>query len=416
MLILLAILGAGGWLGAKSYQTGSVLAEPEPTTAATPAPAPETPATPPAPLNPFRHNPLYVLLVGTDVDVSAGRTDTMIVLAADFDRQAVALLSVPRDTRMYIGGRGIEKINAAYPIGGTSLCSQAVANLVCKPVHHFLHCDLKAFEEAVDAIGGVTVDVEKRMAYRDRAQGLRIDLQPGPQRLDGEHAMQYVRFRKDKLGDLGRIQRQQTFLKAVAKELCRPENVTRLPAVVQAIKRNLDTTMSVAQILYLANLIAKVGPDRLVTGQVPGEGQYIDGISYFVPTNDASLAMDDLLSSAPGADDVASAAAGSTFGLAPAVTIYNGSDRLGLERLVADQLAEQGITAEFATTPTSAAVADSKVYAVNLADHDAAVRLGGMLGVAASSNASPAAYPPLADEAGHPQLVLVLGMDFQPAR
>ncbi len=253
------------------------------------------------------------------------------------------------------------------------------------------------------------------MRYRDRAQGLRIDLQPGPQRLDGQHAMQYVRFRKDKLGDLGRIQRQQTFLKAVAKELCRPEQLPKLPGIVQALSRHLETTMSVPQALYLAKLLATIGPERLTTGQLPGQGQYLDEISYFLPAATAVTALDDLLAAAPGAAQAATRTP-STAGLAPAVTIYNGSDRLGLERVVAEHLTSEGITAKAAAAPTQAAVADSRVYAVSMDDHEAATRFGARLGVAASSNAAPPNYAPLAAEAGHPQLVLVLGADFQPAR
>jgi len=415
MLLLLGALGGFGWLGAQSYRAGPAVAEPAPETAATPVPQAAPPAAPPAPLNPFRQDPLYLLLVGTDIDVTAGRTDTMIVLAADFERQAIALLSVPRDTRIELGDHGTQKINAAFPTGGSTLACQAVANLIQKPIHHFLHCDLQAFEEAVDAIGGVTVDVEKPMRYRDRAQGLRIDLQPGPQRLDGQHAMQYVRFRKDKLGDLGRIQRQQTFLKAVAKELCRPEQLPKLPGIVQALSRHLETTMSVPQALYLAKLLATIGPERLTTGQLPGQGQYLDEISYFLPAATAVTALDDLLAAAPGAAQAATRTP-STAGLAPAVTIYNGSDRLGLERVVAEHLTSEGITAKAAAAPTQAAVADSRVYAVSMDHHEAATRFGARLGVAASSNAAPPNYAPLAAEAGHPQLVLVLGADFQPAR
>ena len=413
VVLLFAAIGGFGWLGARTTQPPETVADPV-VTQSTP-PAPQLEPTPPAPLNPFGASPVYVLLVGTDVDVSRGRTDTMIVLAADIDRRAVAMLSVPRDTKIDIGGYGAQKINAAFPIGGRKLCAQAVANVIRKPIHAFLHCDLKAFQEAVDAVGGVTVDVEKRMSYRDRAQNLRIDLQPGPQRLDGAHAMQYVRFRKDKLGDLGRIRRQQTFLKAVAKELCRPEQIPKLPAVVQALGRNMETTMSVTQVLYLAKLIAQVGPDKLATGQLPGEAHYIDGISYFLAAETSNVAVDDLLASAPGADDDATAAT-SPSGLAPAVTIYNGSDRLGLERVVADQLADQGIASRSATMPTPEQVAESRVYAVSMDDHEAAARFGGVIGVAASSNtAPPKKYPPIAEEAGHPQLVLVLGADFKPS-
>jgi hypothetical protein len=226
--------------------------------------------------------------------------------------------------------------------------------------------------------------------------------------------MQYVRFRKDKLGDLGRIQRQQTFLKAVAKELCRPEQVTNLPAVVQALSRNLETTLSVTQALCLAKLVAKVGPDKLVTGQLPGVAEYQGGISYFLPDASAGAAIDDLLHAAPGADEQVGGPA--STGLAPAVTIYNGSDRLGLERVVAEGLAEQGVTARAATMPTSSVVADSRVYAVSMDHHDAAVRFGAVVGVAVSSNAAPPIYPPLAAESAQPQLVLVLGADFKSAR
>src|SRR5690606_29379418 len=116
---------------------------------------------------------------------------------------SIAALAIPRDTRARIPGRaGFDRINVAHAIGGPTLAVQAVESLLGIAIDHYVRVDFAGFEALIDALGGVVIDVEKRMYYEDHAQGLVIDLQPGLQLLDGAKALQYVRYRSDGYGDV----------------------------------------------------------------------------------------------------------------------------------------------------------------------------------------------------------------------
>ena len=141
------------------------------------------------------------------------RTDAMMLASFDPEGNEVALVSMPRDTMVQIPGhKGYDKINAAYAYGGVMLAKQTVANLLRVPIHYYVLVDWRAFKESIDLIGGVDLYVDKDMYYEDPYADLVIDIKHGYQHLNGELAGQYVRFRKDELGDIGRVQRQQKFM------------------------------------------------------------------------------------------------------------------------------------------------------------------------------------------------------------
>ena len=158
----------------------------------------------------------YVMIMGVDRRADdVGRSDTLMVAALDVDKSKAALLSIPRDTRVAIEGNGFDKINHAYAFGGHSLTQKTVENLLGVKMDHYILIDTRSFERIIDAIGGVDLNVEKRMYYEDPWDdigGLVIDLYPGEQHLDGDRAIQYVRYR-DGEGDIGRVGRQQKFVK-----------------------------------------------------------------------------------------------------------------------------------------------------------------------------------------------------------
>ena len=150
----------------------------------------------------------YVLLMGVDRrEGDVGRSDTLMLAAVDEENGRAALLSIPRDTRIEVGSYGYDKINHAYAFGGHEMTLASVSALVGVPVTHYIMIDTSAFERIVDAVGGVDIDVEKRMYYEDPWDdngGLVIDLQAGEQHMNGAQAIQYVRYR-DGEGDIGRI-------------------------------------------------------------------------------------------------------------------------------------------------------------------------------------------------------------------
>ncbi len=149
---------------------------------------------------------IMVMIMGVDErEGDVGRSDTLMVATLDPKKKKAAILSIPRDTRVKIKGNGFDKINAAYAYGGYQLTQDTVENLLGVQMEHYVIINIQSFKKIIDAIGGVDINVEKRMYYEDIWDddgGLLIDLQPGMQHMDGKTAITYVRYR-DEEGDLG---------------------------------------------------------------------------------------------------------------------------------------------------------------------------------------------------------------------
>jgi LCP family protein required for cell wall assembly len=224
-----------------------------------------------------------IRILALGVDQVTGNTDTIIVATVDFEKKAVYALSIPRDTRADIPGHRTFKVNAAYAWGGLNTAKQTVENLLGVPLDRVVLVRLEGFKRIVDLLGGVEIDIEKDMHYVDRKQRLYIHLKKGYRLLDGKKAMQYVRFRHDPLGDLGRIQRQQKFLKALAAKMFQWQEVDRLPELTRQIMEQLETDMTTREVLYLARFGKDLPPERIFTAVLPGQPQNIDGVSYYIP-------------------------------------------------------------------------------------------------------------------------------------
>ncbi len=211
---------------------------------------------------------INVLLLGVDAVESTERSDTIMVASLDPLTREAAVLSIPRDTLVNLPGRpGREKIAHAHAYGGPLASLRVVSELLDVPIHYYVKVDFRGFVALVDALGGVTLNVEKPMRYSDPYQNLEIDLQPGLQRLDGDKALQFVRYRQD--GDLNRIRRQQAFLRALADEVFRAGTVLRLPRVVLELSRYVETNMSPEEIMRLARLAAAVDREKVAMDSLP---------------------------------------------------------------------------------------------------------------------------------------------------
>lgn len=228
-----------------------------------------------------------IVVLGVDERPSeedTGRSDTLFVVMLDTDEDNVSLLSVPRDTRVKIPGYGWDKINHAFAFGGHKLTQETTEELLGIRINNYVMIDFKGFKGLVDAIGGVDIEVEKPMSYYDEWDGFTIDLAPGMQHMDGEKAIQYVRYR-DEEGDIGRIRRQQKFLRAVYDKVTSVEIISHLPALVKQANQMIDTDLSISDMMDLAQalhgMMEKHG--SLHTATVPGLPEYIDGVSYWIP-------------------------------------------------------------------------------------------------------------------------------------
>ena len=227
-----------------------------------------------------------IMIMGVDSrEDDVGRSDTLMVATIDPKKDQASLLSLPRDTRVKIKNHGFDKINHAYAFGGHELTKDTVENFLGVTLDHYIIIDTHAFQRIIDTIGGIDIDVEKRMYYEDPWDddgGLVINLQPGMQHMDGKTAITYVRYR-DEEGDLGRIQRQQKFMKAIFDKIASPAIIMKIPSIIKEVSNSIKTDMSIRQMIEFAGTIKESQKNGLKTDMVPGKPLYIDEISYWIP-------------------------------------------------------------------------------------------------------------------------------------
>ncbi len=248
--------------------------------------------------------PVNILVLGTKVlasDLSSGETqqpgyelvnsfegpsDTMLLLRFDPESKKLTALSIPRDTRTYLEGHGVTKINAANAHGGPALTAKTVSELLNGVgIDRYIRVNVQGVQSLVDALGGVTVYVPQDMKYKDDSQHLYIDLKQGQQHLDGNKALQLLRFRYDKNGDIGRVQRQQMLMRAMMEQTLNPATVARLPQILSAIQSHIDTNLSVEEIVALAGFGVQINRSNVQMLMVPGDfnGNGRHDVSYWLP-------------------------------------------------------------------------------------------------------------------------------------
>lgn len=224
--------------------------------------------------------PVTVLVMGIDRvpdakdgsdSIFSGRSDTMLLLRIDPDQQTVNLLSIPRDTQVDIPGVGVTKINQANASGGPALAKRVVSQTLNSiEVDRYVRISTDAFKELVDQLGGVKVYVPEDMSYQDKTQKLFIDLKKGWQTLDGDQAEQFARFRHDNFGDIGRVQRQQTLLKALRSQISSPLVFPRVPGILSTMQKYIDTNLSFEEMLALVNFGLKLDQKNVKMVMLPG--------------------------------------------------------------------------------------------------------------------------------------------------
>jgi polyisoprenyl-teichoic acid--peptidoglycan teichoic acid transferase len=216
-----------------------------------------------------------VVLLGSDARAGeASRSDTIVVAKA-----GEGMLAVPRDTLVEIPGLGEDKINAAFATGGPELTVKTLENLTGLPINNYVVVHFDGVEDIVNALGGVTLEVEQPIKVG--IEGRRVFIPAGTQTLNGIEALAYVRFRDTPTADIGRIGRQQGFLQELAKEATSPAKLPRLPATARAVWRNIDTNMNPLEAARFAIRMRLTGDTEAEI--YPGTPQYIGGISYWVP-------------------------------------------------------------------------------------------------------------------------------------
>jgi len=138
-------------------------------------------------------------------------------------------------------------------------------------VQHYLVLNLAGFVEMVNELGGITVEVQKKMSYMDWTAKLKIDLEPGVHTLTGNQAMGFVRFRHDALGDIGRVQRQQIFMQAVARKMADPRSWVHVPALLQIAQNNIETDMNQMDLIAVINYVHSLPKENIKFVMLPGQ-------------------------------------------------------------------------------------------------------------------------------------------------
>lgn len=227
---------------------------------------------------------INVLLMGLDgQSPGAGegppRTDALMLAQVDPESGDTALISIPRD--LYVEGvapdGGSQRINSAYAHGGPERAVEAVEELTGVPVDHYVAADFEGFEEVVDSLGGVEVDVEgDYLAKRGIPQGEQI--------LNGKEALLYARYRGTPEGDLGRIERQQQLLAALRSQAVSWESIASIPGIVRSLNEHVQTDMSTAEMISLGRALARADGGELQTASLKGEPVTLsDGRQVLMP-------------------------------------------------------------------------------------------------------------------------------------
>ena len=219
-----------------------------------------------------------VLIMGLDdgVDIDGGtekKADGIVVASFENSTGKLRFIHIPQDTWVNVtGSKEQMKIKYLYAMGGAPLMTRQVNALLGISIHQYIVLDMQVFSELIDALGGVDIYVEEDMNDDDAEGGIAIHLPQGYQHLDGQQAQQYLRYRSDDLNDLGRMQRQQRFCKALYQNLLQFKTLTKLPAIADIIKQRVETSAEIFDSMYLANTLrhlSNVPPESVVLPGAP---------------------------------------------------------------------------------------------------------------------------------------------------
>jgi polyisoprenyl-teichoic acid--peptidoglycan teichoic acid transferase len=247
--------------------------------------------------------PLNILFLGIDNsghahtskftprEALSGNSDTMLLARLIPSKRQINILSIPRDTLVQIPGIGTDKINDANAVGGTELAIKTVSHLLADiSIDRYVRLDTEGFIKLVDALGGVTVTVPKKMDYVDHTQNLSISFDAGRQKLSGQHLEEYVRFRHDALGDISRVQRQQAVLKEILHTFWQPSTIVHLPKLLQIVKENVDSDLSVGEMLSITQFLSHIDQQHINMVMLPGrfseKSEY--KLSYWIENSKAT--------------------------------------------------------------------------------------------------------------------------------
>ncbi|WP_409252154.1 LytR family transcriptional regulator [Bacillus sp. SCS-153A] len=238
-----------------------------------------------------RKEPFSVLLLGVDErQGDRGRSDTIIVVTVNPNDKTTKMISIPRDTRVEIIGKGYQdKINHAYAFGGVEMAMDTVENFLDIPIDYYAKINMDGFKDIVDAVGGVTVNNQLDFSYGGHNYPV------GEINLNGEEAMSYVQMRKnDPRGDFGRQERQRKIIQAVIKEGASISSLWNYGDIFSAIGENVKTNLTFDEMVDIQKNYKSATKD-IQQSQISGSGTTIDGIYYFMVPQEEQAAVQQTL-------------------------------------------------------------------------------------------------------------------------
>lgn len=242
--------------------------------------------------------PLVFLIAGIDTDdVAVGRSDALILAVVDTKEKKVDLLSLPRDLRVSIPNHGTDKLNAAYAFGGISLAKNTVSTYLGVPIDQYFAINFSGFQQLIDTIGGLDINVEKSMSFHDRITGQPFSLSQGEQTLNGIQALNYARFRKDAEGDFGRMRRQQQVIRELVSQTASLSNITKINEITSVLGDNMRTDIKFDDASKLAVSFMGVGTSSINSLEISSYGSMIGGVSYVVMDESEHLRIQEKLQS-----------------------------------------------------------------------------------------------------------------------
>lgn len=354
--------------------------------------------------------PKNILLIGSDTrpsDGDRGRSDSLILVRMDPNRDLIAMLSFPRDLWVDIPGAGQGKINSAYSIG-TATTIKTVEQLTGEPVNGYVIVDFSGFANLVDEVGGVYLDVDRRYYNKNIGTAATnyadIDLQAGYQKLDGAQALSYVRYRHTD-SDYARIARQQQFLSELKRQTKQLDNLTNVTSFRKIFGENIETSIrNPRSFLELLNLALTAPKDRIARVSIQGGSAMINGASVEM-ADPAEIAEKVALWREPEFEQETSTTKKPKDPAEVDVTVLNGSGQL----LAADRVAHLLAGKRYATAVGGdAETLDHQTSAVYYAPdfREPARRIAALMGPTATIGALTDA------EARGNEVVVVTGADF----
>jgi len=322
LLMLVVIAATAGYYGYSFYQFAQNIQEPN---VFTPSPLDGGAATKAAEIPQWDGKErVNILLMGVDrrgmKNNGLPRSDSMMLVSVDPLTKRYDLFSILRDTYVDIPGNGSSRINSAIVDGGPELAMKTVSQFTGLPVDRYVITDFEGFKALIDAVGGVELDVEKNMYYHDPTdKGVYdINLKKGLQQLDGNKALQYVRFRHDATSDYTRTERQRKLLAAIANQMKNGTTLIQLPSILKEVTPYVQTNISSMDMLKLSALGLNLNTQSPGNYQLPPMGMFreshkagsvlvpdVDQVQSFIqeklqpPTAEAMQPIDENKSSTP---------------------------------------------------------------------------------------------------------------------